>query len=427
MSISSAAPTTNTAERRKRVAFSPLIFIAGHAACWSGAAARSVRCATRGPHASSSSAARPTNGRDAPTAARARPRPAGRDRSRLPAQALAEARPRRRPRPGRGRHPARRRTWPSTDCSGATPWSANCCPTSPTASMFARDDALAAVVLATLSVWRHARTRGDLQHVVPAPAALRSATQRADEHCTRTVVRCPRDAGIAVASEFLAMQLLLLSNSRTGRHGLPRTRRWISARVPALRHPAVLFVPYAAITKTHYDIRGRGRPAFAAPRRRCHRHPSRARSRAGRARSAGHRSRRRQHLEPAARNARPSASCQPMRASACLPACLTSAGAPGTNVAWPTIMTTNDMPICDPGGFDALALVPFQINPHYLHGNPTASRARRARSGSASSACCIRARGSPGCARARASSSRIDRYGCWAMRSAASFADSGAS
>lgn len=42
----------------------------------------------------------------------------------------------------------------------------------------------------------------------------------------------------------------------------------------------------------------------------------------------------------------------------------------GTNVACPTIMTTNDMPICDPGGFDALALIPFQINPHYLHGNP---------------------------------------------------------
>jgi len=28
----------------------------------------------------------------------------------------------------------------------------------------------------------------------------------------------------------------------------------------------------------------------------------------------------------------------------------------GTNVTCPTIMTTNDMPICDPGGFDALAL-----------------------------------------------------------------------
>lgn len=37
----------------------------------------------------------------------------------------------------------------------------------------------------------------------------------------------------------------------------------------------------------------------------------------------------------------------------------------GSNVACPTIMTTNDMPVVDPGGLDALGLVPFQINPHY--------------------------------------------------------------
>lgn len=42
----------------------------------------------------------------------------------------------------------------------------------------------------------------------------------------------------------------------------------------------------------------------------------------------------------------------------------------GSNLACPTIMTTNDMPIIDPLGFDSLNLVPFQINPHYLDKNP---------------------------------------------------------
>lgn len=42
----------------------------------------------------------------------------------------------------------------------------------------------------------------------------------------------------------------------------------------------------------------------------------------------------------------------------------------GANVACPTIMTTNDMPVVDPAGFHAFNLVPFQINPHYLDANP---------------------------------------------------------
>lgn len=42
----------------------------------------------------------------------------------------------------------------------------------------------------------------------------------------------------------------------------------------------------------------------------------------------------------------------------------------GSNVACPTIRTTNDMPIVEPQGFAAFNIVPFQINPHYLDANP---------------------------------------------------------
>ena len=63
------------------------------------------------------------------------------------------------------------------------------------------------------------------------------------------------------------------------------------------------------------------------------------------------------------------------------------AGAPyigwsaGSNVACPTIRTTNDMPVVEPARLDALRLVPFQVNPHYTdatipnHGGET--RAQR--------------------------------------------------
>ena len=164
------------------------------------------------------------------------------------------------------------------------------------------------------------------------------------------------------------MRLLLLSNAkREGMGYLEHARGYFQAFLgESVRE--VLFVPYAAVTKSHDQFVEQVRPVFASlgvgvSGIHSARDPGEAVRNAQAIVVGGGstwrllRELRLAGLLPAIRN----------RVVAGMPYAGWSAGA---NVACPTIMTTNDMPICDPGGFDALALIPFQINPHYLHGNP---------------------------------------------------------
>lgn len=166
------------------------------------------------------------------------------------------------------------------------------------------------------------------------------------------------------------IKLLLLSNS-TGEggyltHAVPTIREWAGARRRAA------FVPFAAVTRGWDELAAMVSAALAdtgmgiTP---LHREadPARAVREAELIVVAGGNTFNLLH------HCRQRGLLQPMRDAV-------RGGTPylgwsaGSNLACPTICTTNDMPIVDPGGFDALGLVPFQINPHYTNALPAGVR-----------------------------------------------------
>jgi len=164
------------------------------------------------------------------------------------------------------------------------------------------------------------------------------------------------------------MRLLLLSNSQTQGLGYLEWARESLHAFLADVSTDVLFIPYAAVTKPYDDYIAQIESAFGALDigvKGLHREANPITAVRGAAAivvGGGNtwkllREVRAQGLLSALRD----------RVMAGIPYVGWSAG---SNLACPTIMTTNDMPICDSGGLDALGLIPFQINPHYLHGNP---------------------------------------------------------
>lgn len=163
------------------------------------------------------------------------------------------------------------------------------------------------------------------------------------------------------------MKLLLISNSTNAgeeylRYPMPEIGRFLEGV-----HEAA-FMPYAAVTFSHNEYEKRVQARFAELGiriRSVHRelNPARAIRRAqaivvgGGNTFALARRMQEEGLMTAIRQ----------RIRAGVPYVGWSAG---SNVACPTICTTNDMPIVQPLSFRAIGAVKFQINPHYLDANP---------------------------------------------------------
>ncbi|HEX2667680.1 MAG TPA: dipeptidase PepE [Gammaproteobacteria bacterium] len=163
-------------------------------------------------------------------------------------------------------------------------------------------------------------------------------------------------------------RLLLLSSSRTPgagflEHARPHIRAFLGEGVRS-----VLFIPYAAVSKSHDEMAAVVAPVFAelgysVTSLHSAANPVAAvRAAEAVAVSGGNTFRLLQLIQS-------QGLLQPLRerAQAGMPYIGWSAG---SNLACPTIRTTNDMPIVWPSSYEALGLIPFQINPHYTEHLP---------------------------------------------------------
>ncbi len=163
------------------------------------------------------------------------------------------------------------------------------------------------------------------------------------------------------------MKLLLISNSTLAgqeylRYPLPEIERFLE------NIKEIVFIPYAAVTFSYDEYERRVQERFAELGirvRSVHRSPNpRIMIRHAKAICVG--------------GGNTFALARKMQELGLMTAILSrvKAGIPyvgwsaGSNVACPTICTTNDMPIVEPESFRAIGAVKFQINPHYLDANP---------------------------------------------------------
>ena len=169
----------------------------------------------------------------------------------------------------------------------------------------------------------------------------------------------------------MSRSLLLLSSSRHGDQPfLAHAREALVEHLAGVRE--AIFVPYAGVTVTPAAYAARVIPTFAALGVRIRSLPDEPNARAALASAeavvvgGGNTFRlleRLQRLELLA----------PLRAVA-------GAGRPyvgwsaGAVLAGPSIATTNDMPIVEPAGFGALALVAFHLNAHFTDAHPPGFR-----------------------------------------------------